>query len=61
MVPPARFPPYALDRDQSLKQELLATGVTLFFVSANGGGASNVAIAPYVQPGSGGAVLVGRF
>jgi hypothetical protein len=39
----------------------LATGVTLFFVSANGGGPSNVTIAPYVQPGSGGAVLVGRF
>jgi hypothetical protein len=39
----------------------LATGVTLFFVSANGGGSSNVTIAPYVQPGSGGAVLVGRF
>ena len=39
----------------------LATGVTLFFVSANGGGTSNVALAPYVQPGSGGAVLVGRF
>jgi hypothetical protein len=39
----------------------LATGVTLFFVSANGGGTSNVTLAPYVQPGSGGAVLVGRF
>ena len=39
----------------------LATGVTLFFVSANGGGSSNVTLAPYVQPGSGGAVLVGRF
>ena len=38
----------------------LATGVTLF-VSANGGGSSNVTLAPYVQPGSGGAVLVGRF
>ncbi len=39
----------------------LATGVTLFFVSANGGGTSNVAVAPYLQPGSGGAVLVGHF
>jgi len=39
----------------------LATGVTLFIVSANGGGTSNVTIAPYVQPGNGGAVLVGRF
>lgn len=39
----------------------LATGLTLFFVSANGGGTSNVAIAPYLQPGSGGAVLVGHF
>ena len=39
----------------------LATGVTLFFVSANGGGSNTVTIAPYVQPGSGGAVLVGRF
>lgn len=39
----------------------LATGITLFFVSAHGGGPSNVTLAPYVQPGSGGAVLVGRF
>jgi hypothetical protein len=39
----------------------LATGITLFFVSAHGGGASNVAIAPFIQPGSGGAVIAGRF
>jgi hypothetical protein len=40
----------------------LATGVTLFFVSAHGGGPEKVTIAPYLQPGGGGgAVLVGRF
>jgi hypothetical protein len=39
----------------------LVTGVTLFFVSSNGGGSSTVAINPYIQPGAGGVVIAGRF